>query len=256
MFNMIRGDTYRLLHSKGFYITKFLLIILVLTSVLTGTLGTVGVQTESLAKMQDVTSVWNAVKAMKLMTIMASFLIYLILPLFIMTTGFEFSRRSYKNLLSSGMTRLNYFFSKYAVFIMIVCLQFILFYGTTFLGTGLKNGFGTLTANFGLKISQTILLQILFIIAIFSVSILVLFVTFSTITAVTTTIIFPLLIQIMSAIFNKVNWIKYFDFQSIIDNAYFTHLSAQTLTYYILAASGTILICGFLSIYVFKQKNL
>lgn len=112
MFNMIRGDTYRLLHSKGFYITEFLLIILVLTSVLTGTLGTVGVQTESLAKMQDVTSVWNAVKAMKLMTIMASFLIYLILPLFIMTTGFEFSRRSYKNLLSSGMTRLNYFFVK------------------------------------------------------------------------------------------------------------------------------------------------
>ncbi|MCT4398104.1 ABC transporter permease [Pediococcus ethanolidurans] len=256
MLNMIRGDAYRLRHSKGFYITEFFLIALVLIAALTETLGTIGVQTEALETFRDDNTIWNAVKAVKLMTIMVSFLIYLILPLFIMTTGFEFSRQSYKNLLSSGMTRSNYFFSKYAVFIVIVFLQFVLYYAAVYLGVGLKNGFGTLTIKFGVKISQTILLQFLFMIAIFSISILVIFITFSTITAIVTTIVFPILIQIIRSIFTKIDWIKYFDFQSSIDGAYFTSMSAHELTMYLTVACSTIIILGLLSIFIFKRKNL
>lgn len=259
MWNMIRGDAYRLRHSKGFYITEVVLIIIVITSVFTGSLGGVGVQNQALENFQNAgmaNPTWNAVRATELMTTMVSFLIYLILPLFIMTTGFEFSRQSYKNLLASGMTRTNYFFSKYAVFIVIVFLQFVLYYATVYLGTGLKNGFGTLTTKFSAKISQTILLQLLFMIALFSISILVLFITFSTITAVVTTIILPILIQIIRQILSKVTWVKYFDFQSMLNGAYFTTLSTHALTMYLAAAFGTIIILGSLSIYIFKQKNL
>ncbi|ANK62359.1 hypothetical protein AYR56_11065 [Loigolactobacillus backii] len=227
MFNMIRGDFYRLKHSKGFYITEFILIALVLSSVLTGTLGTIGARSDSIEEFQQAGGAWNAVKATKLMTSMCSFLIYLILPLFIMTTGFEFSRRSYKNPLSSGMTRLNYYLSKYSVFIVIVLLQVILYYGTVYVVTGIKNGFGIFTLNFGIKMAQAILLQLLLLLAIFSVSILVLFITFSTISAVVTTIIFPLLVNILHMIFIKVAWLKYFDFQGTIDSAYFTHFQPK-----------------------------
>lgn len=258
MFNMIRGDAYQLRHSRGFYITEFLLIALVLSSVLTGALGTIGVSTESLQtfQVQGTSTSWNAVKAIKLMTSMASFLIYLILPLFIMTTGFDFSHYSYKNLLSSGMTRLNYFVSKYAVFIAIVLLQFIIFYNTVYLSAGFKNTFSILTISFVTRLLQTVALQLLLMIAIFSVSILVLFTTFSTIAAVITAIIVPILTQIIHSIFIKTEWIKYFDFQTMIDSAYFVPLSVHEVRLYVLAAVGTILICGILSMYFFNKKNL
>ncbi|WP_412989665.1 hypothetical protein ACLJJ6_01290 [Pediococcus siamensis] len=256
MFNMIRGDLYRLEHSKGFYITETVLVVLVLTSILTGTLGSVGTHPQDLQNFQQANLVWTAGRATKLMTSMVSFLIYLILPLFIMTTGFEFSRLSYKNLLSSGMTRTNYFFSKYAVFLVIVCLQFILYYVTVFLGSGLKNGFGELTAKFGLKLAQTISLQLLLMLAIFAVSILILFWTFSTITAVVATILFPIVVSVIRVIFSKVDWLKYFDFQNTIDSAFFTHFSSHTMALSILTAGGTILIFGLLALSVFKQKNL
>lgn len=256
MFNMIRGDFYRLRHSKGFYITEFILIVLILVSISTGTLGSVGISSEGVNEFQQKDVIWTAVLAMKLMTSMNSFLIYLILPLFIMTTGFEFSRQSYKNLLSSGMTRVNYFISKYAVFLLIVVLQFVLYYGITFNGASLKNGIGDWTARFGIKIAQTISFQLLLMVAIFAISIFVLFLTFSTIAAIVTTIIFPLIIEIIHAIFSKTDWLKYFDFQISIDSAYFTHLSTNTLAIYILTACGTIIILGLLSIFIFKRKNL
>ncbi|BAP86304.1 hypothetical protein LOOC260_117980 [Paucilactobacillus hokkaidonensis JCM 18461] len=256
MFNMIRGDAYQLRHSKGFYITEISLIILVLSSVLTGTLGSIGVRTEGLQKLQGPATTLNAIGETQLMTCMGSFLIYLILPLFIMTTGSEFSHHSYKNLLSSGMTRINYFFSKYAVFIVIVLLQFIIFYATVYLSAGFKNGFGVPTDSFEIKIFQTIIFQLLLMTAIFSVSILILFTTFSTITAVIATIVFPIIVQIIHSIFIKAEWIKYFDFQSMIDGAYFSPLSAHEMVLYLFTTLGTIILCGLLSIYIFSQKNL
>lgn len=236
MFNMIRGDFYRLKHSKGFYITEFILIILIILVTANGALGSIGARSDALESFQNFQKngdVWTAVNATKLMTSMASALIYLILPLFIMTSGFEFSRHSYKNLLSSGMTRLNYFFSKYAVFVVLMLLQFILYYGSVYVFTGFKNGFGVFTVHYAVRLGQTILFQLLLMIAAFSVAILALYVTFSTIAAVVTAIIFPLFISIIRMIFNKVDWLKYFDFQGTIDSAYFTHLSSHNLGLYI-----------------------
>lgn len=48
MINAIRADFYRLLHTKGFFITQIALILIIIVSVFTQALGSSGVMTEQL----------------------------------------------------------------------------------------------------------------------------------------------------------------------------------------------------------------
>ncbi|WP_041094358.1 hypothetical protein [Paucilactobacillus hokkaidonensis] len=260
MLNMITGDFYRLRHSKGFYITELVLITFILATVLTGTLGSVSARPSSSSfsafQQANTDGHWNSVTATKLMTSMCSFLVYLILPLFIMTIGFEFSSGSYKSLLSSGMTRANYFCSKYTVFIIIILIQFILYYGAVYTASGMSNNWGNFTVSFGIKMSQVILFQLLLILAIFAVAILIMFLTFSATAAIITTIVWQFLVAVFRMIFIHATWLKFFDFQGTIDTAFFVQMSPRDSVLYIFTAFATIITCALLSFYSFKQKNL
>lgn len=260
MFNMILGDFYRLKHSKGFYITELILVAFILTIVLTSTLGSVSARPSSASfsmfQQAGVNGHWSGIQAVKLMSSMCSFLIYLILPLFILTTGFEFSSGSYKNLLSSGMTRTNYFFSKYIVFIIVVLLQFILYYVLIYMVAGATNTFGNFTVNFSIKMGQVIIFQLLLTLAIFAVSILVMFITFSITAAIITTVVWQFIISVFRMVLIHATWLKFFDFQGTIDTIFFAQMSLHDTSLYILTTCSTIIVCGLLSLYTFKHKNL
>lgn len=258
MFNMINGDFYRLKHSRGFYLTESILVIFVLATVLTGTLTSVSARPSSSAffNFQMATNGWGSSQAVKLMTSMCSVLVYLTLPLLVMTTGFEFSTGSYKNLLSSGMSRVNYFISKYTVFIAVVLLQYILYYGLIFFVAGFKYHFSPLTGTFVLKMGQTVLFQLLLTLGIFSVAILVMFLTFSITAAVITTLVWQFAVATLRMIFVHATWLKFFDFQGTLDTTYFIQLSPLDWGRYLLTAGGTIVLGGLLTLYIFKHKNL
>lgn len=49
MINTIRADFYRLFYSKGFYITQLFLIVVIVLSIWTEALGSVGISGESLS---------------------------------------------------------------------------------------------------------------------------------------------------------------------------------------------------------------
>lgn len=258
MLNMARADLYRLVHSKGFYITQFVMIILVVISILTSSVGIIGGGSGSLANFQAANQkvVWTGVQCVKAMSSMTSTLIYFILPLFIMTIGFEFSRKVYKNPLSSGMTRLNYFISKYVIFLAIALCQFIFYYGFIFLAGGFKNGFGNITSHFVIKMLQTVGLQYLELSALFAISTLVMYLFFSTITAVVTTIIFPLVYYILAATLDKQHWLMHFAFQENIDSAYFMHYTATQMSQLLSAAFGTIIVCLVIAYLMFRKRDL
>lgn len=255
---MIRADLYRLLHSKGFYITEAVLIFAISLSIMTKTAGTMGANTQDLEKFQIASQakVWNSITSVSAMSSMASILIYLILPLFIMTIGFDFSRKIYKNPLSSGMTRINYFISKYFVFLVLIFLQFVFYYGTIFIVSGLKNGWGNPSSYFLHKIIFTIGLQVISLLAIFAISIFIMYLSFSTVASIIFTIVFPLIISIISAVFKHTTWLKYFDFQLNMNSAYFMHYSSTSSAYFFLYALATILVCLVSAYLVFQRKDL
>lgn len=258
MLNMARADMYRLFHSKGFYITQILMIIVATISILTSTLGTIGGDSDGFDNFQTASQkvMWTGVQSVKAMSSETSFLIYFILPLFIMTIGFEFSRKVYKNPLSSGMTRLNYFISKYVVFLLISACQFIFYYLFIFLAGGVKNGFGKITGHFLVKLLQTSSIQLLEMSAIFAISTLVMYLFFSTITAVVTTIILPMIITILAVIVTKQHWLGYFNFQSNIDSAYFTHYTSGQMSQLLVTGFGTIIVCLVLAFLSFRKRDL
>lgn len=258
MLNMARADMYRLFHSKGFYITQILMIIVATISILTSTLGEVGADSDGFNQFQSASQKvdWTGVQSVKAMTSETSFLIYFILPLFIMTIGFEFSRKIYKNPLSSGMTRLNYFVSKYVVFLLISACQLIFYYVFIFLVGGLKNGFGKITGHFLIKFFQTASVQLLELSAIFAIATLVMYLFFSTIAAVVTTIILPLIVSILVLIFTSHDWLRYFSFQGNIDSAYFTHYTSGEMSQLLLAGFSTIIVCLVLAFLSFRKRDL
>ncbi|GAX07889.1 ABC-2 family transporter protein [Secundilactobacillus silagincola] len=258
MLNMARADTYRLFRSKGFYITQILMIIVATISILTSTIGIIGGGSDALSNFQAANQrvVWTGVQCVKAMSSETSALIYFILPLFIMTIGFEFSRQIYKNPLSSGMTRLNYFISKYVIFLLISACQVIFYYLFIFLAGGFKNGFGKITGHFLVKLLQTSSIQLLELSAIFAISTLVMYLFFSTITAVVTTILFPLIITVLVQIFTKQHWLKYFSFQNNVDSAYFTHCTSGQMSQLLLAGFGTIIVCLVLAFLSFRKRDL
>lgn len=258
MLNMARADFYRLFRSKGFYITEVVLICLVILSVVTNSLGSIVGNSETLATFQAASNKtqWSAVKSVAAMSSMASILIYIILPIFIMTIGFEFSRKTYKNPLSSGMTRINYFISKYLIFVIMCIPQFLFFYLTVFVTSWIKNGAGKITGHFLWKMLGTLGIQLMEISALFAIAVLIIYAFFSTIAAVIVTIVVPLIPSILSLIFKKVDWIKFVNFQTNIDTAYPTRYTNTEMDKLIFFALGTILVCLVLSFLSFRKRDL
>ncbi|NEX85131.1 hypothetical protein G4V64_03565 [Enterococcus durans] len=77
MINAIRADFYRLLHTKGFFITQIALILIIIVSVFTQALGSSGVMTEQLKHLQSgaLDLKWDSYQTVIAMSTMAAYLI-------------------------------------------------------------------------------------------------------------------------------------------------------------------------------------
>jgi ABC-2 type transport system permease protein len=224
MINAIRADFYRLFHTKVFYITQISLIALVVVVVLTQALGSAGMSSDQLEQLQSgiYDSSWNGYQTVIALSSMASFLIYFCLPLFTMIIGYDLTKRTYKNQLAVGVSRLHFFVSKYLIFLLISALQFAFYYIFTFLAGTARYGLGTVPENFWSNIFRTLGIQFLSFQAIFAVSLLLVCLTFSNVAAVIGAIISGLFLGIPQVIFPKIEWFKHLDFQSSINLAWIT----------------------------------
>ncbi|MGM0213837.1 ABC transporter permease [Enterococcus sp. AZ109] len=257
MVNTIRADFYRLFHSKGFYITQFVLITVVVLSVLTEGLATVGSNNEMLNSLQDQVkqAQWSGANTVVSMSTMASFLIYFCLPIFVMTIGYDLSRKTLKNLITSGVSRGKFFFSKYVVFLVMSLMQFVFYYGSTFISASLKSGVGTFGSDYFENLFRAILIQFISVQGIFAFGLLVLFLTFSNISAVLTVVLLPVVISIVSIINNEVEVFRYLSFQGNIDAAWL-----NVPDYYWVKVAVTcfvvIFICCTVSVATFRKRDI
>jgi ABC-2 type transport system permease protein len=222
MINTIRADFFRLFRSKGFYITQLLLIALVALSILTKSLGSSGMSLEQLTafqiNLQDAT--WNSYQTVIAMSTMAAFLMYFCLPLFVMVLGYDLTKKTYKNQLAVGISRKEFFLSKYIIFLLVSALQFLFYYFFTFVTAGIRYGFGTAPDHFWLDFLRMILIQFIAFQAIFAIGLFFLLLTFSNVAAIIAVIVGGLVTGIFTAIFPKADWLKYLDFQSNLNLAW------------------------------------
>lgn len=258
MINAIRADLYRLFHTKGFYITQFLLILFVVISVAAEATGNVGVNTsEGTTEMQSHLQFynWDSYQTFIAFSSMASFLIYFCLPLLVMIAGYDLVHKSYKNQLTSGVSRLQYFGSKYLIFIVVTVLQFLFYYTSAFLTAAVKNGIGTAPQDFWMNALQTIGIQFIAFHAIFIVGLCILIITFSNVAGILSVILLPLIINILSAFFN-IGWLKYVDFQYGINYAWIRDLPDFSWLVFLCFSLGVIIVMSYIAYQAFRNKSL
>ena len=146
MLHTIQADFYRLFRSKGFWITEAILVLNILSGVIFGATGHVGVNTES--KLPQATEVWTGFKALTNYSSSISVTILFTIIVITLVLGTDLTQNLYKNSLAYGVSRTSYYFAKSAVVLTIALFQFLVSYGLVFLIATLYNGLGTMPEHF------------------------------------------------------------------------------------------------------------
>lgn len=235
-----------------------LLIGYILLSVLSEGYGTSGVKIDEIIAMQREAgaSKWTGRNAMIVMSMQVSFLLYALLPVFVLTTGFDLSRQTYKNLLTAGISRGKFFVSKYLAFLVMTLFLFLLYYSLTFVVASVKSGMGTIDGEFLKNLLRTIGVQYLCIQGNFAFALLVLFFSFSNIAAVLTAIFVPIITSIILLVLPKVEALRYFAFQFNIDGAWGAKMPEHYWLKVTVACFVTIALCCMGSYQLLKKKDL
>ena len=167
MIQTIRADFYRLFHSKGFWITEFVLLANILLGVLykvTSRFGT-SISTDSQDVAQQVPEKMTGINALAHFSGHSDSIIFFTLIIVCLLLGVDLSRKLYKNSLAHGISRTEFFLSKTLVSFVVTIFQFILLLGLSFIIASSINGIGTAPAGFFGQFLVTILVQLIVTIA-------------------------------------------------------------------------------------------
>ena len=167
MIQTIRADFYRLFHSKGFWITEFILLANILLGAVykvTSRFGT-SISTDSQDVAQQVPEKMTGINALAHFSGHSDSIIFFTLIVVCLLLGVDLSRKLYKNSLAHGISRTEFFLSKTLVSFVVAIFQFILLLGLSFIIASSINGIGTAPAGFFGQFLVTILVQLIVTIA-------------------------------------------------------------------------------------------
>lgn len=253
----IKADFYRLFKSKGFWISILLMVGFVFMSIQDEALGNVGVTEapydEISSSLQAIT--WSADNAIKLMLTQMFMLLYFSIPSVVVILGHDFKNKTYKNIITTGITRTEYFISKSLTILLSAFMLVIIFYATTFVIAGSLNGFGdSLSYQFHLTQFKHVLLKFFFIAVNLMLGVAILYLTRSNVSMILAITLAPLLIQIITIIiFPNVSFLKYLDIQTALSIA---GTESLEITKYFIGALSMYLGISTLSLVVFENTEL
>ena len=167
MIQTVRADFYRLFHSKGFWITEFVLLANILLGVLykvTSRFGT-SISTDGQNITQQVPVKMTGINALAHFSGHSDSIIFFTLIVVCLLLGVDLSRKLYKNSLAHGISRTEFFLSKTLVSFVVAIFQFILLLGLSFIIASSINGIGTAPTGFFGQFLLTILVQLIVTIA-------------------------------------------------------------------------------------------
>lgn len=255
MLNSINADFYRLFHSKGFYITQILLVVLVTGAMVSQQTITLMNMSKTNASPAGHNPLWTGVDAVLNFGSISIFLIYFSLSIFIITIGYDLSHEMLKNVVTAGISRERFFISKYFVFLIVTMFQFIIYYGVVFILSSAMNGVGNFSLGFLKLFFGGVGLQFLLLHAAFAIGFCILYFTFSTVWPVLGIIVIPVIINIVSTLIPHMEWLYLFAFSNELSNV-MTPQSSEEIFKIILSAFSVIFVLLGISFYHFKKKEL
>ena len=250
MIHTIQADFYRLFRSKGFWITEFILFALMLMGASIGATGhLMAIQTE---EPEIPTQGWNGVQALINASSQGSNLVFLCIILACLVLGVDLIGKLYKNNLTVGVSRTEFFLAKAFVLACIALLQVIICLVIAFIPATILNGFGTMPDGFIGNLLITISLQFLCLLAWLSIVSFILYVSHSYLAVFIGYLVSSILLSMPMLVFPDIEILRYL----ILDFAYAMTTNSQAILYTITVCVTVILLFSFSGLTIFKKKSL
>ena len=250
MIHTIQADFYRLFRSKGFWITEFILFVLML---LGATIGATGhLMSVNTTPPETPTHGWNGIEALINASSNGSNLVFLCIVLACLVLGVDLIGKLYKNSLTVGVSRTEFFLAKSFVLASIALLQLIASLVIAFVPSTLLNGLGTMPDGFVTNLLLTISLQFLCLLAWLSIVSFILYLTHSYLAVFIGYLISSIVVSIPILVFPDIEILRYL----ILDFAYAMTTNSQAILYTITVCVTVILFFSFSGLTIFKKKSL
>ena len=250
MIHTIQADFYRLFRSKGFWITEFILFVLLLMG---ATIGATGhLMSVNTTPPETPTHGWNGIEALINASSNGSNLVFLCIVLACLVLGVDLIGKLYKNSLTVGVSRTEFFLAKSFVLASIALLQLIASLVIAFVPSTLLNGLGTMPDGFITNLLLTIFLQFLCLLAWLSIVSFILYVTHSYLAAFIGYLVTSIVLSTPMLVFPDIEILRYL----ILDFAYAMTTNSQAILYTITVCVTVILFFSFSGLIIFKKKSL
>ena len=251
MIHTIQADFYRLFRSKGFWITEFILFALMLMGATIGATGHL-MSVNTTPETEFPTKGWDGIQALINASSNGSNLVFLCIVLTCLVLGVDLIGKLYKNSLTVGVSRTEYFLAKSFVLTSIALLQLIASLVIAFIPATLLNGIGTMPDGFATNLLLTISLQFLCLLAWLSIVSFILYVSHSYLAVFIGYLVSSILLSMPMLVFPDIEILRYF----ILDFAYAMTSNSQSILYTIMVCVSVILFFSLSSLTVFKKKSL
>ena len=250
MIHTIQADFYRLFRSKGFWITEFILFVLLLLGATIGATGhLMAIQTE---EPEIPTHGWDGIQALINASSNDSNLVFLCIILTCLVLGVDLIGKLYKNSLTVGVSRTEFFFAKSFVLASIALLQLIASLVIAFVPSTLLNGLGTIPDGFVTNLLLMIFLQFLCLLAWLSIISFILYLTHSYLAVFIGYLISSIILSMPMFIFPDIEILRYLN----LNFAYAMTSNSQAILYTITVCVTVILFFSFSGLIIFKKKSL
>ena len=149
MIHTIQADFYRLFRSKGFWITELVLFALMLMGATFGATGQIiSVSTSTNAETELPSKGWDGIQALINTSSNSSNLVFLCIVLACLVLGVDLIGKLYKNSLTVGVSRTEFFLAKFVVLASIALMQILVSLVIAFVPATILNGLGTMPEGF------------------------------------------------------------------------------------------------------------
>ncbi len=250
MIHTIQADFYRLFRSKGFWITEVILFALMLMGATVGATGQLmAIQTEE----PDIpTHGWDGVQALINASSQGSNLVFLCIILACLVLGVDLIGKLYKNNLTVGVSRTEFFLAKAFVLACIGLSQLIIGLVIAFIPATILNGFGTMPDGFIGNLLVTIFLQFLCLLAWLSIVSFILYVSHSYLAVFIGYLVSSILLSMPMLLFPTIKILPYLSLQF----AYAMTANSESILYTFIVSLAVIVIFNISGLTVFKKKSL
>ena len=251
MIQTIQADFYRLFRSKGFWITEFILFALMLMGATIGATGHL-MSVNTTPETEIPTKGWDGIQALINASSNGSNLVFLCIVLTCLVLGVDLIGKLYKNSLTVGVSRTEFFLAKFFVLASIALLQLIASLVIAFIPATLLNGIGTMPDGFATNLLLTISLQFLCLLAWLSIVSFILYLTHSYLAVFIGYLISSIILSMPMLVFPDIEILRYL----ILEFAYAMTTNSESIFYTLIVSLAVIVIFNLSGLTVFKKKSL